>query len=61
MINLRINGQTRSVDAPHDMRLLWVLRDLVGLTGRKFRCGIAQCGACTVTSRASRCAPACSR
>ena len=48
MIDLRINGQTRSVDAPDDMPLLWVLRDLVGLTGTKFGCGIAQCGACTV-------------
>ena len=48
MIDLRINGQTRSVDAPDDMPLLWVLRDLIGLTGTKFGCGIAQCGACTV-------------
>jgi isoquinoline 1-oxidoreductase subunit alpha len=45
---LSINGQTHSVDAPPDMPLLWVLRDLVGLTGTKFGCGIAQCGACTV-------------
>ena len=48
MINLRINGETRSVDAPVDMALLWVLRDVLGLTGTKFGCGIAQCGACTV-------------
>jgi isoquinoline 1-oxidoreductase alpha subunit len=48
MINLRINGEDRSVDAPEDMPLLWVLRDLVGLTGTKFGCGIGQCGACTV-------------
>jgi isoquinoline 1-oxidoreductase alpha subunit len=48
MITLTINGETRSVDAPPDMPLLWVLRDLVGLTGTKFGCGIAQCGACTV-------------
>src|SRR5258708_8348546 len=48
MIALKINGETRSVDAPPDMPLLWVLRDLVGLTGTKFGCGIAQCGACTV-------------
>lgn len=48
MITLNINGETRSVDAPDDMPLLWVLRDVVGLTGTKFGCGIAQCGACTV-------------
>jgi len=48
MIALRINGQQHSVDAPKDMPLLWVLRDLLGLTGTKFGCGIAQCGACTV-------------
>src|SRR4030081_1324076 len=48
MITLRINGEDRSVDAPGDMPLLWVLRDLIGLTGTKFGCGIGQCGACTV-------------
>jgi isoquinoline 1-oxidoreductase alpha subunit len=48
MTTLSINGQTHTVDAPPDMPLLWVLRDLVGLTGTKFGCGIAQCGACTV-------------
>jgi isoquinoline 1-oxidoreductase alpha subunit len=48
MITLRINGEDRSVDAPEDMPLLWVLRDIVGLTGTKFGCGIGQCGACTV-------------
>src|SRR2546430_17588399 len=48
MITLRINGEDHSVDAPEDMPLLWVLRDLIGLTGTKFGCGIAQCGACTV-------------
>jgi len=48
MTTLRINGETREVDAPADMPLLWVLRDVVGLTGTKFGCGIAQCGACTV-------------
>src|SRR5260370_10543649 len=48
MVTLLINGETRSVDAPGDMPLLWVLRDVVGLTGTKFGCGIAQCGACTV-------------
>src|ERR1700693_4316784 len=48
MVSLRINNEVRSVDAPQDMPLLWVLRDLLGLTGTKFGCGIAQCGACTV-------------
>jgi isoquinoline 1-oxidoreductase alpha subunit len=48
MTTLNVNGQTHTVDAPPDMPLLWVLRDLVGLTGTKFGCGIAQCGACTV-------------
>jgi len=48
MFALTINGQSHSVDAPVDMPLLWVLRDLIGLTGTKFGCGIAQCGACTV-------------
>jgi isoquinoline 1-oxidoreductase alpha subunit len=45
---LRINGRTFSVAVPDDMPLLWVLRDVLGLTGTKFGCGIAQCGACTV-------------
>jgi isoquinoline 1-oxidoreductase alpha subunit len=45
---LTINGEQKSVDAPPDMPLLWVLRDILGLTGTKFGCGIAQCGACTV-------------
>jgi len=48
MITLNINGQSRDIDAPADMPLLWALRDLIGLTGTKFGCGIAQCGACTV-------------
>ena len=48
MIDLKINGSVRGVDAPADMPLLWVLRDVIGLTGTKFGCGIAQCGACTV-------------
>jgi isoquinoline 1-oxidoreductase alpha subunit len=48
MITLRINGLDHTVAAPSDMPLLWVLRDLLGLTGTKFGCGIAQCGACTV-------------
>lgn len=45
---LRINGESRNVEAPAAMPLLWVLRDLVGLTGTKYGCGMAQCGACTV-------------
>jgi isoquinoline 1-oxidoreductase alpha subunit len=48
MTTLSINGESHTIDAPPDMPLLWVLRDLVGLTGTKFGCGIAQCGACTV-------------
>jgi len=48
MITLIVNGQSRSVDVPADMPLLWVLRDVLFLTGTKFGCGIAQCGACTV-------------
>jgi isoquinoline 1-oxidoreductase alpha subunit len=48
MVSLRINGEVKTVDAPPDMPLLWVLRDILGLTGTKFGCGIAQCGACTV-------------
>ena len=47
-MKLNVNGTEREVDAPADMPLLWVLRDLMGLTGTKFGCGIAQCGACTV-------------
>jgi isoquinoline 1-oxidoreductase alpha subunit len=45
---VRVNGQTHSVDVLPDTPLLWVLRDAIGLTGTKFGCGIAQCGACTV-------------
>src|ERR1700732_959247 len=48
MVALTINGESKTVDAPPDMPLLWVLRDLLSLTGTKFGCGIAQCGACTV-------------
>jgi isoquinoline 1-oxidoreductase alpha subunit len=47
-MKLHVNGTEREVDAPADMPLLWVLRDLLGMTGTKFGCGIAQCGACTV-------------
>ena len=45
---LQVNGSAFNVDVPNDMPLLWVLRDVIGLTGTKFGCGIAQCGACTV-------------
>jgi len=48
MITLSINGERRQIDVPSDTPLLWVLRDVLGLTGTKFGCGIAQCGACTV-------------
>ena len=48
MVALTINGVSKTVDAAPDMPLLWVLRDLLGMTGTKFGCGIAQCGACTV-------------
>ena len=48
MITLTINGERREVDVRPDMPLLWVLRDVLSLTGTKFGCGIAQCGACTV-------------
>src|SRR5216683_681871 len=48
MINLDINGKTVSVDLPADTPLLWTLRDELGLTGTKFGCGMALCGACTV-------------
>ncbi|OYQ36950.1 (2Fe-2S)-binding protein [Niveispirillum lacus] len=45
---LDVNGHRQAVDAPTDMPLLWVLRDLLGLTGTKYGCGVAQCGACTI-------------
>ena len=45
---ITVNGKKRQIDAPDDMPLLWVLRDDLGLTGTKYGCGIAQCGACTV-------------
>ena len=48
MITFMLNGERRDVDVPPEMPLLWVLRDVIGLTGTKFGCGIAQCGACTV-------------
>ena len=48
MVNLTINGTAHAVDADPDMPLLWALRDLLNLTGTKYGCGIAACGACTV-------------
>jgi isoquinoline 1-oxidoreductase alpha subunit len=48
MISFVLNGEKVSVDVPDDMPLLWVIRDVLGLTGTKYSCGIAQCGACTV-------------
>jgi isoquinoline 1-oxidoreductase alpha subunit len=48
MLSLQVNGESHAVDVPPDMPLLWVLRDVIGLMGTKFGCGIAQCGACTV-------------
>ena len=48
MYKLNVNGKVRSVDAEPEMPLLWVLREVLGMTGTKYGCGIAQCGACTV-------------
>ncbi|NMK48212.1 (2Fe-2S)-binding protein [Achromobacter sp. Bel] len=48
MTQLQINGQTKEVNVPDDMPILWVLRDELGMTGTKFGCGMAMCGACTV-------------
>ena len=48
MLTLKINAEDHTIDVPPDMPLLWVLRDVVGLTGTKFGCGMALCGACTV-------------
>lgn len=48
MVRLNVNGQVREVDADPDTPLLWAIREQVGLTGTKYGCGIAQCGACTV-------------
>ena len=48
MLTLEVNQQTHEVDADPDTPLLWVIRDLLGLTGTKYGCGVAQCGACTV-------------
>src|SRR5260370_38917516 len=48
MVTLKINGKRHTVDAPPDMPLLWVLRDVLGMNGTKFGCGLALCGACTI-------------
>jgi isoquinoline 1-oxidoreductase alpha subunit len=48
VINFTLNGQARTVDVPSEMPLLWVLRDVLNLTGTKYGCGMAMCGACTV-------------
>ncbi len=48
MITLNVNGQRHDVDADPNMPLLWAIRDILGLTGTKYGCGAAQCGACTV-------------
>ena len=48
MITLNLNGRNTTLDVDGDMPLLWVLRDIVGLTGTKYGCGMALCGACTV-------------
>ena len=48
MVTLKVNGKTHMLDIEPDMPLLWAIRDEIGLTGTKFGCGIAQCGACTV-------------
>jgi isoquinoline 1-oxidoreductase subunit alpha len=47
-LKLTVNGTVHDVDVPPDMPLLWVIRDVIGLSGTKFGCGVAQCGACTV-------------
>ena len=48
LITLRVNGEDHRIDVPPDMPILWALRDVIGLTGAKYGCGIRQCGACTV-------------
>lgn len=48
MISLNVNDQNFEIEADPDMPLLWAIRDLIGLTGTKFGCGVAQCGACVV-------------
>lgn len=48
MIKLNINGKSHNIDAEKDMPLLWAIRDIIGLTGTKYGCGVAQCGACVI-------------
>lgn len=48
MVDIKINGEVKTIDAPGDTPLLWAIRDLAGLTGTKFGCGAGLCGACTV-------------
>ncbi len=48
MISVKVNGKQQKLDVPSDMRLLWAMRDILGLTGTKFGCGVSACGACTV-------------
>ncbi|MDP5092049.1 MAG: (2Fe-2S)-binding protein [Polaribacter sp.] len=48
MTTLKINGKNHQIEAPEEMPLLWVIRDIIGLTGTKFGCGVAQCGACSI-------------
>jgi isoquinoline 1-oxidoreductase subunit alpha len=48
MVTVKVNGKSHRVDVPSDMPVLWVLRDVLGMTGTKFGCGMALCGACTV-------------
>jgi isoquinoline 1-oxidoreductase subunit alpha len=48
MVTVKVNGKPYDVDVPPDMPMLWVLRDVIGLTGTKFGCGVAACGACTI-------------
>src|SRR2546428_9319726 len=48
MVTLHVNGKAQQVDVPPETPLLWVLRDVLGMTGTKFGCGMALCGACTV-------------
>src|SRR6476619_6823461 len=48
MVTLNVNGKPRHIDLPDDMPLLWALRDVLGMTGTKFGCGLGLCGACTV-------------
>ena len=58
MISLTVNNRSVKVDVEPSTPLLWVLREHLGLTGTKYGCGVAQCGACTVHWMAARCAPA---